>query len=60
LQDVLAFAVEQGFRVTGLMASPLRGPKGNVEFLARLTAGMEMASPPDLEPLIEAALRATR
>ena len=54
LREVLAFAVEQDFAVTGLMASPLRGPKGNVEFLARLeraaAAGLE------IEPLVDAAL----
>ena len=34
LQDVLAFAQEQGYAVRGLMRSPVEGPKGNVEFLA--------------------------
>lgn len=36
LQDVLTFAVETGFGLRGLAKSPLRGPKGNVEFLAWL------------------------
>ncbi len=36
LLDVLGFAQEEDFRVRGLIRSPLRGPKGNVEFLAWL------------------------
>ena len=36
LLDVLAFAVQKGFGVHGLIRSPLLGPKGNVEFLAWL------------------------
>lgn len=36
LQDVLAFARQEGFAVCGLERSPLLGPKGNVEFLAWL------------------------
>jgi hypothetical protein len=36
LLEVLEFVVAQGWGVKGLMVSPLRGPKGNVEFLAWL------------------------
>jgi 23S rRNA (cytidine1920-2'-O)/16S rRNA (cytidine1409-2'-O)-methyltransferase len=36
LQKVLASAVAVGFSVEGLRRSPLRGPEGNVEFLAAL------------------------
>jgi predicted rRNA methylase YqxC with S4 and FtsJ domains len=32
----LTFSQEQGFRVRGLLRSPVVGPKGNVEFLAWL------------------------
>jgi 23S rRNA (cytidine1920-2'-O)/16S rRNA (cytidine1409-2'-O)-methyltransferase len=38
----------------GLTASPIRGPAGNVEFLAWLRADGE---PPPADQLIEAALR---
>jgi 23S rRNA (cytidine1920-2'-O)/16S rRNA (cytidine1409-2'-O)-methyltransferase len=38
LLEVLNFASEEGFGLKGLMRSPLRGPKGNVEFLAWLAA----------------------
>ncbi|HMK09236.1 MAG TPA: TlyA family RNA methyltransferase [Anaerolineales bacterium] len=33
LEDVLGFCRDSGFGPLGLMRSPLRGPKGNVEFL---------------------------
>jgi 23S rRNA (cytidine1920-2'-O)/16S rRNA (cytidine1409-2'-O)-methyltransferase len=36
LDDVLNFSLELGYGVKGLIRSPLRGPKGNIEFLARL------------------------
>jgi len=36
LSDVLNFSLELGYGVKGLIRSPLRGPKGNIEFLARL------------------------
>ncbi len=42
LHDLLAFAQAQGYGVRGLVRSPVRGPKGNVEFLAWLGVG----SPP--------------
>ena len=34
LMDVLQFAQDAGFQVSGLIKSPLLGPKGNQEFLA--------------------------
>lgn len=37
LTDILTFAEELGFSVTGLIQSPIEGPKGNIEFLAWLT-----------------------
>jgi len=36
LLEVLNFAQEDGFSIQGVIRSPLRGPKGNVEFLAWL------------------------
>ena len=36
LERVLSFADEEGFEVTGLIRSPLLGPKGNTEFLVHL------------------------
>ncbi len=37
LRKVLGFAHDHGFTPRGLIASPLRGPNGNIEFLAYLT-----------------------
>lgn len=37
LEEVLAFACALGFGVSGLIRSPLKGPAGNIEFLAWLT-----------------------
>lgn len=37
LEEVLDFALKQGFVIKGLIRSPLMGPKGNTEFLAWLT-----------------------
>ena len=36
LKDILGFAEGQGMSVLGLERSPIKGPKGNVEFLAYL------------------------
>ncbi len=33
LEQVLSFAVSEGFEIKGLIQSPLIGPKGNIEFL---------------------------
>jgi len=40
LNEVLAFAHDLGFKLTGLRRSPLLGPAGNVEFLAWLQPSM--------------------
>lgn len=36
LEQVLTFAVSEGFGIQGVIRSPLVGPKGNVEFLVKL------------------------
>jgi 23S rRNA (cytidine1920-2'-O)/16S rRNA (cytidine1409-2'-O)-methyltransferase len=53
LERTLDSAVRHGLAPLGLVASPLRGPAGNIEFLARLQRGGE---PVPAEPLIQAAL----
>jgi 23S rRNA (cytidine1920-2'-O)/16S rRNA (cytidine1409-2'-O)-methyltransferase len=57
LERVVASAVVSGFALGGLTPSPLRGPAGNVEFLALLRAPNDMSSP---TPLIDACLAAVR
>jgi 23S rRNA (cytidine1920-2'-O)/16S rRNA (cytidine1409-2'-O)-methyltransferase len=54
LAEVLAAARESGFGVLGVTASPLRGPAGNVEFLAHL---VEDAPSCDTDEAIAEALR---
>lgn len=39
LDKILAWALDHGLAVRGLIASPLTGPAGNVEFLAHLSKG---------------------
>lgn len=54
LQDILTFAQQSGYRVRGLIRSPLQGPKGNTEFLAWLDLSSRPAS--NVETLISAAI----
>ena len=37
VSEILNYGQEQGFKAQGVIESPLRGPKGNVEFLAYFT-----------------------
>lgn len=41
LRQTLEFAIHEGFDVTGLIRSPLLGPKGNTEFLVHLQLPVE-------------------
>lgn len=56
LRALLGWAMAHGYAVRGLTASPLRGPAGNVEFLAHLASGSAGAPSAALEPLVAAAL----
>ena len=51
LRDVLQAAQADGFALAGLIRSPLKGPAGNIEFLAHLRLGIP---PPDFD--LEAAI----
>ncbi len=55
LEDVLGAAQREGYAVRGLAPSPLKGPAGNVEFLAWLAVGADVESIA-LAPAIQAAL----
>jgi 23S rRNA (cytidine1920-2'-O)/16S rRNA (cytidine1409-2'-O)-methyltransferase len=44
LQDILAFASQQGFVIRGLTISSLKGPAGNIEFLTWLSWGSDSTS----------------
>jgi 23S rRNA (cytidine1920-2'-O)/16S rRNA (cytidine1409-2'-O)-methyltransferase len=41
LVETLEFAIMNGYKFEGLIISPLKGPKGNIEFLAHLSLGEE-------------------
>jgi 23S rRNA (cytidine1920-2'-O)/16S rRNA (cytidine1409-2'-O)-methyltransferase len=54
LQDLLAFAQGLGLQAGGLIRSPLRGPKGNIEFLAWLRR--EVGAAKEHSHLVDSAL----
>ena len=41
LRNVLRYARETGFLIAGLEYSPIKGPKGNIEYLLYLKTDME-------------------
>ena len=47
LENLFTVAEEHGLGITGLTASPLRGPAGNIEFLAALAPGVPSISMAD-------------
>jgi len=57
LARVLSQAQQIGFSVQGLIASPIKGPKGNIEFLVHLTTPLEDEMS-DFSALIAATLEA--
>ena len=55
LENFLAFSREAGFGLRGLDYSPIRGPEGNIEYLAWLLKDGESIAPPDISALVEAS-----
>lgn len=56
LAEILEFARADGWQIRGLIQSPLKGPKGNIEFLVHLALPSEPGAENTVESLIEAAL----
>lgn len=56
LLDVLGFAQGEGFRVRGLIKSPLLGPKGNVEFLVWLSQASVEEKGEELSSMVKRVL----
>jgi hemolysin TlyA family protein len=54
LSDVTGFLEENGFGIIGLTYSPIKGPKGNIEFLAYVRTGTE-SDAYDIEELVKEA-----
>ncbi|MGX7202285.1 cell division protein FtsJ [Enterococcus plantarum] len=57
LNDILSFAQEHGYSVSGLDYSPITGGEGNIEFLAYLTS-KETSEPKDLSAETTAVVEA--
>lgn len=55
LDNFLALTKEIGFTVLGLTFSPVKGPEGNIEFLAHLTLSDVPGIEPDTEKVVQAA-----
>ena len=52
LDDFVALTKEIGFRILGLTFSPVKGPEGNIEFLAHLTLADKASIQPDTEQIV--------
>jgi 23S rRNA (cytidine1920-2'-O)/16S rRNA (cytidine1409-2'-O)-methyltransferase len=55
LHKVLGFARDHELAVCRIVASPLRGPNGNIEFLAHIINGPEVGTPDD-DKIVAAAM----
>lgn len=56
LEDVLSYASNTGFQIRGLTRSPIKGPAGNIEFLAWLSCGYPDVPKTNLDELIQLAI----
>ena len=55
LENFLVYSRDAGFALRGLDFSPIRGPEGNIEYLAWLEKNGTDSIQPDLDSLIEAS-----
>ena len=55
LESFVAFFPEAGFTLMGLDFSPIRGPEGNIEYLAWLKKGVHDAPVPDAAAVVAAS-----
>ena len=55
LDDFVALTKEIGFKILGLTFSPVKGPEGNIEFLAHLTLADEEGLDPDTALVVSQA-----
>lgn len=55
LDDFVALTKETGFTILGLTFSPVKGPEGNIEFLAHLTLAGKPGIEPDTSQVVLAA-----
>ena len=55
IERIITFALENGFSVHHLEYSPIKGPEGNIEFLAHLTRESREGICPDTAAIVAAA-----
>ena len=55
LDDFVGLTKETGFTILGLTFSPVKGPEGNIEFLAHLTLAEQPGIEPDTAAVVQAA-----
>ena len=55
LESLRAFFSEADYTLMGLDFSPIRGPEGNIEYLAWLKPGVREARPPESRAVVDAA-----
>lgn len=54
IHEIIEFSIKAGLQLAGLTISPIKGPAGNIEFLAWFTAGYIPLNPiDDIEGLIQ-------
>lgn len=52
LSDILAWCLKEGFVIKGLTYSPIKGPKGNIEFLLYMHKAEELEKDLDIQKLV--------
>ena len=55
LDDFVALTKEIDFKILGLTFSPVKGPEGNIEFLAHLTLADTVGIEPDTSSVVSQA-----
>ena len=55
LEEFIGYSSRAGFGLRGLDYSPIRGPEGNIEYLAWIRKDSESIPAPDLHALVEAS-----
>lgn len=55
LDDFVALTKEIGFTILGMTFSPVKGPEGNIEFLAHLTLNEQPGIEPDTRMIVDSA-----
>ena len=55
LENFVVLTKEIGFKILGLTFSPVKGPEGNIEFLAHLTLGAKDGIEPDVAGIVAQA-----